>query len=58
MKERIFKNWRTSLVGLALIGIASTALFLKIASFEQFVAFLPFCLGFIYIKDSVFKLNG
>lgn len=58
MKDRVFKNWRTSLLGLALIGVSTAALFMGYATFEQFAAFLPFCLGFIYVKDSVFKLNG
>lgn len=57
MKYRVFKNWKTSIIGALLLIIAAVALFTGKATLAEFVAFVPFCLGLIYVKDSVFKIK-
>ncbi|NLF44038.1 MAG: hypothetical protein GX587_15195 [Bacteroidales bacterium] len=55
MKNRIFKNPKSSILGLLLLGFACFAVMTGKASLSELIAFAPFCLGLIYVKDSVFK---
>ena len=55
MKTRIVKNWKSSLLGLSLIIIAGAALMTGKCTLTEFGAFLPFALGLIYVKDTIFK---
>lgn len=57
MKDRIFNNWKTSLMGLFLLIFGGVMVYMKIISWESFVAFVPFCLGLIYVKDTILKKN-
>ena len=58
MKQRIIKNWKSSLLGLSFVIIATAALMTGKCSLTEFGAFMPFALGLIYVKDSIFKANG
>ena len=55
MKTRLFRNWRTSLLGGALLVIVILLLFLKTNTGGEFIALLPTILGLLYVPDSVFK---
>ncbi|MDD4554893.1 MAG: hypothetical protein PHP04_11870 [Bacteroidales bacterium] len=57
MKERIFNNWKTSLLGLILLIIAVVLLFMKTITLGEFSAFLPTILGLIYVRDTVLKIT-
>jgi len=57
MKTRILRNWRTSLLGLALLIIVIVLLFLKTITGGEFIALLPTILGLLYIQDTVFNVN-
>jgi hypothetical protein len=55
MKERIFKNWKTTLTGilmltggLALVGIGK-------ATLTEYVVLTPVCFALIFVKDPSFK---
>ncbi|MBL7139195.1 MAG: hypothetical protein ISS17_10530 [Bacteroidales bacterium] len=57
MKTRILRNWRTSLLGLALLIIFIILLFTKSITGGEFIALLPTILGLLYVQDSIFKVN-
>jgi hypothetical protein len=57
MKNRVFKNWKTSVLGLLLLAISTIAMLTGKASMTEFYISLPTILGFIYVKDSVFKVK-
>ena len=57
MKTRIFTNWQTSLLGILLLIIAITLLFLKIITLGEFTAFFPTILGLLYVRDTIFKIT-
>lgn len=55
MKSRVFKNWKTSLMGLLLLVFGMLLVWFNKIEFAEFLGFIPFCLGLIYVKDSIFK---
>jgi len=57
MKTRIFSHWRTSLLGMFLLLITITLLFLKTITLGEFGAFFPTILGLLYVRDTVFQIN-
>ena len=57
MKTRILRNWRTSLLGLALLITIIILLFKQIITGGEFIALLPTILGLLYVQDSIFKIN-
>ena len=52
MVDRIFKNWKTSLLGLIIIGASLTAVFIGKASLTEAGAFITLGIGFFFLKDS------
>ena len=57
MKTRIINNWQTSLLGILLLIVAVTLLFLKIITLGEFTAFFPTILGLLYVRDTVSKIT-
>ena len=57
MKTRIFTHWQTSLLGILLLIVAITLLFLKVITLGEFTAFFPTILGLLYVRDTVFKIT-
>ena len=55
MKTRLFRNWRTSLLGGALLVIMIILLFMRIVTGGEFTAILPTILGLLYLPDTIFK---
>ncbi|MBE0647551.1 MAG: hypothetical protein IH596_07200 [Bacteroidales bacterium] len=55
MKTRLFTNWRTSLLGGALLVAMITLLSLRIITGGEFLAILPTILGLLYVPDNIFK---
>jgi len=55
MKTRLFRNWRTSLLGGALLLTMILLLSNKIITGGEFVAILPTILGLLYVPDNIFK---
>ena len=53
MIERVFKNTLTTVLGLLSLIFAAFLLIFKDISWEQFTAFLPFCITLIWAKDSL-----
>jgi len=51
MKERVFKNWRTSLLGAILIVGALAAVFVGRATLTEAALVLPVAFTLIFIKD-------
>ena len=51
MKERVFKNWRTSLLGASLIIGALAAVFVGRATLTEAALVLPVAFTLIFIKD-------
>ncbi|NCA77074.1 MAG: hypothetical protein EOM90_12145 [Alphaproteobacteria bacterium] len=54
MKNRIVKNWRTTLLGLVLLFVAIVLLYLRTLTGGEFIALLPTILGLLFMPDSVF----
>ncbi len=52
MSERIFKNWKTTLLGLIIIGASLAAVFTGKASLTEAGAFITLGIGFFFLKDS------
>lgn len=57
MKNRVFKNPKSTALGVFLLGVATWAVVTGKASLTELTAFMPFCIGLIYVKDSIFKPN-
>lgn len=57
MTNRIFKNWKSSLIGIILLISAGAFCWFGKITFTEFAAFVPFCLTLIYVQDSIFKIN-
>ncbi len=51
MKERIFKSWRTSVLGIGLILISIVAVFLGKATLTEAALVLPVAFTLMFIKD-------
>jgi|APCry1669189204_1035204.scaffolds.fasta_scaffold00327_5 hypothetical protein len=51
MKERIFKSWRTSLLGAGLIVAALGAVYIGRATLTEAALVLPVAFTLIFIKD-------
>ena len=57
MKNRVFKNWKTSLLGLVLLIIMTALLFTDRMTWDQFWLTFPTIVGLIYVKDTIFKIE-
>ena len=55
MKERVVKNWQTSLLAVALLIVALVMVWFGKISWEAFTAFLPSVFGLLWVKDSFLK---
>ncbi len=55
MKKRVFENWKTTFIGLALLIGTGIAVATKLATWEQAMLLLPTILGMIWVKDTVLK---
>lgn len=51
MKERVFKSWRTSILGIGLIIAALAAVFVGRATLTEAALVLPISFTLIFIKD-------
>jgi len=55
MKTRLFRNWRTSLLGGALLATGIILLSTRVITGSEFIALLPTILGLLYVKDNIFE---
>lgn len=55
MIDRIFKNWKTSIIGAVLIASSMTLVFLEKATLTEVGAFLVVATGLFFTKDKVKK---
>ena len=56
MKERIFKNWKTTLTGIVMLAGGLVLVGIGKASLTEYVLFAPVCFALIFVKDPTFKL--
>ncbi len=55
MKERIFKNWKTTLTGILMLAAGLALVGLGKATLTECVIFAPVCFALIFVKDPTFK---
>ena len=55
MKTRVVRNWKTSLLGLTLMIVSVTMLYMKIITGGEMIALLPTILGLLLAPDSLFR---
>jgi hypothetical protein len=55
MKERIFKNWKTTLTGLLMLAGGLALVGLGKATLTEYVVFAPVCFALIFVKDPTLK---
>ena len=55
MNNRVFKNWKSSVLGLVLLVVSCLAMLTGKATMTEFYISLPTIIGFIYVKDSIFN---
>ena len=55
MKERIFKNWKTTLTGILMLAGGFGLVGIGKATLSEYVVFTPVCLALIFVKDPSFK---
>ncbi len=55
MKTRVVRNWKTSLLGLMLMIVSITLLYMKVITGGEMIALLPTILGLLLAPDSLFK---
>lgn len=51
MIDRIFKNWKTSLLGLILILSAITSVYMKLSTWTEVSSFLGLSMALFFSKD-------
>lgn len=58
MKDRVIKNWKSSVIGI-ILGLAGLVFvwFGKI-TWGEYSAFLPVVFGLLWVKDSIFSVKG
>ena len=55
MKARLFRNWKTSTLGIIFLLVSIGALLLKAITGGEFVALLPTIIGLLCMPDSILK---
>lgn len=55
MKDRIFKNWKTTLTGSMMLAAGLVLVGMGKASLTEYVIFVPVCFALIFVKDPKFK---
>lgn len=55
MKERIFKNWKTTLTGLLMLAGGLALVGMGKATLTEYVVFAPVCFALIFVKDPTLK---
>lgn len=58
MRVRLFRNWKTSLLGLVFLMVSIGALLLKVITGGEFIALLPTIIGLLCVPDSVLGRIG
>ena len=51
MKNRIFKNWRTTFLGLMILVLGAYLVITKVTTWESFIISVPAAAAFMYVKD-------
>jgi hypothetical protein len=54
MKERIFKNWKTTLTGILMLAGGLALVGIGKATLSEYVVFAPVCFALIFVKDPSF----
>ena len=57
MKERVIRNWKTSLMGLIIGAVATYSLIKGETSLNEYGLFAPVWLSLIYAKDKMLKVR-
>ena len=55
MKNRIFKNWKTTLTGILMLVGGLSLVGIGKATLTEYVVFVPVCFALIFVKDPSFK---
>ena len=55
MKERIFKNWKTTLTGILMLAGGLALVGMGKATLTEYVVFTPVCFALIFVKGPSFK---
>ena len=55
MKERIFKNWKTTLTGIVMLAGGLALVGIGKATLSEYVVFAPVCCALIFVKDPSFN---
>ena len=55
MKERIFKNWKTTLTGILMLAGGLALVCMGKATLTEYIVFAPVCFALIFVKDPSFK---
>ncbi|HNX65630.1 MAG TPA: hypothetical protein PKH02_02035 [Bacteroidales bacterium] len=55
MKERVIKNWQTSLIAIVLLIASLTFVWFQKITWGEFATFLPTVFGLLWVKDSFLK---
>ena len=55
MKERIFKNWKTTLTGMVMLAGGLALVAMGKATLSEYGVFVPICFALIFVKDPSFK---
>lgn len=55
MKDRIFKNWKTTLAGIVMLAAGLVLVGIGKATLTEYVLFAPVCFALIFVKDPTFR---
>lgn len=55
MKTRIINNWKSTVTGVLLLAAAGVLLWFGKITMSEFAEYVPTCVCFIWVKDSVFN---
>ncbi len=58
MKQRLIDNWKSTVIGIFLLAFSCLLVWFDKMTWTEFGVFLPTIIGFLWVKDTVFKASG
>jgi hypothetical protein len=57
LKQRVLKNKVTTIIGFVLLLGSAIIFYVGKISWQEFTAFIPFCLTMLWAKDTIIGIN-
>jgi len=57
LKQRVLKNMVTTIIGMILLIGAAVMFYIERITWQEFTAFIPFCLTMLWAKDTIIGIK-